>query len=52
MVMIHTRIPAITSLNKPVSISSVVSITIGFKQTKFNVMGYTLRYQYINQTTP
>jgi hypothetical protein len=31
MVTIHTRILAVTNLNKEVSICSVVSITVGFK---------------------
>jgi hypothetical protein len=52
MVTIYTRIPAVTNLNKTISISSVVSITVELKQTLFNVIGYSLRYQYANQTTP
>jgi hypothetical protein len=52
MVTIHTRILAVTSLNKPVSIFSVVLIMVGPKQTQFNVIGYQLRYQYVNQTVP
>ena len=52
MVTIHTQIPAVTNLNKAISICSVVSITIGLKQTWSNVIGYPLRYQYVNQTTP
>jgi hypothetical protein len=40
----------VTNLNKAVFICSVVSITVGLKQTLFNVIGYLLRYQYINQT--
>jgi hypothetical protein len=31
MIMIHTRIPAVTGLNKTISISNVVSIIIGLK---------------------
>jgi hypothetical protein len=27
-------------------------ITVGFKQTWFNVICYPLRYKYVNQTTP
>jgi hypothetical protein len=50
MIMIHTRISAVTNLNKQVSIYSVISITVGLKQTWFNVIGYPLRYQYVNQT--
>jgi hypothetical protein len=33
MIMIHTRILVVTSLNKTISISSMVLITIGLKQT-------------------
>jgi hypothetical protein len=46
--MIHTRISAVTNLNKAVSIYSVVSITVGLKQTFFNIISYTLCYQYVN----
>jgi hypothetical protein len=42
MVTIHTRIPAVTNLNKEVSICSVVSITVELK----HVIGYPLCYQY------
>jgi hypothetical protein len=52
MVMIYTLIPTVTNLNKSVSIYSVVSIKVELKQTSFNVIGYLLRYQYVNQTTP
>jgi hypothetical protein len=52
MVTIHTRIPAVTNLNNVVSICSVVSITVGLKQTWFNITGYPLRYQYVNRTAP
>jgi hypothetical protein len=27
-------------------------ITVGLKQTQFKVIGYRLRYKYVNQTTP
>jgi hypothetical protein len=50
--MIHTRISAVINLNKAVSICSVVSITVRLKQTWFNVIGYLLRYQHVNQTAP
>jgi hypothetical protein len=33
MITIHTRIPAVTNLNKAVSICNVVSITVELKQT-------------------
>jgi hypothetical protein len=52
MVTIHTRIPAVTNLNKEVPICSVVSITVGLKQTLSNAIGYPLCYQYMNQTAP
>jgi hypothetical protein len=45
MVTIHARIPAVTNLNKEVYICSVISITVGLKQTQSNVIGYPLRYQ-------
>jgi hypothetical protein len=32
-VTIHTRIPAVTNLNKAISICSMVSITVELKQT-------------------
>jgi hypothetical protein len=39
----------VTNLNKAASIYIVVSITVGLKQTRLNVIGYPLRYQYVNQ---
>jgi hypothetical protein len=51
-VMIHTRLPAVTSLNWTISFSSVASDCGGLKQTWFYVISYQLRYQYMNQTTP
>jgi hypothetical protein len=52
MITIHTWILMVTNLNKVIFICSVVSITVGFKQTWFNVIDYPLRYQYMNQTAP
>jgi hypothetical protein len=52
MVTIYTQISAVTNLNEAVSICSVVSITVELKQKWFNVIGYPLRYQYVNQTVP
>jgi hypothetical protein len=51
-VIIHTRLLALTSLNMTVLFSSVVSDYGGLKQTYFNVIGYHLRYEYINQIIP
>lgn len=51
MIMIYIRIRTVTSLNKSVSISSVVSIIVRLKQIRFNVIDNLLRYQYVNQMT-
>jgi hypothetical protein len=41
MVTIHTRIPAVTNLNKAVFICSVVSITVGLKKYDFLTLSVT-----------
>jgi hypothetical protein len=42
----------IISLNRPVSIFTVISDYVGLKQIWFKVMSYPSRYNYVNQTTP
>jgi hypothetical protein len=53
IVMIHTRLPVVTSLNITFYQFLVQHlIMVELNQTWFNVIGYHLRYKYVNQTTP
>jgi hypothetical protein len=52
MVMIQTRLPAVTSLNIPILISSMISDYVELKQTPFNIISYSICYKYMDKTAP
>jgi hypothetical protein len=52
IVMIQTRLPAVTSLNIPILIFSMISDYVELKQTLFNIISYSIRYKYMDKTAP